>query len=149
MIEIQKNYSDTLNINSAFLKQAVQLTLDHLDQPELDITLRLTNDPEMRQLNQTFRGIAKTTDVLAFKQDVIDPETNRLYLGDIIISLDRAAQQAQDEGHPLDHEAAILVIHGTLHLLGYDHAEPEAKKEMWKVQKEIYQRLIEQTGENN
>lgn len=146
MIEIQNNFPDTFNIDTSFLKQAAQLTLSHLDKPEMDITLRLTNDSEMRQLNQTFRGIAETTDVLAFNQNEIDPETNRLYLGDIIISTECTAKQAMDEGHPLDHEAAILVIHGTLHLLGYDHAEPEQKNEMWKVQKEIFKRLIKQTG---
>ena len=147
MIEIQKNLPNRLKVDIALLKQAIQLTLDHLDKPEMDITLRLTNDPEMRQFNQTFRDIANTTDVLAFNQDEIDPETNRLYLGDIIISIERAAQQAQVEGHPLDHEVAILAIHGVLHLLGYDHAEPEGKNQMWKVQKKIFKRLIEQTGE--
>lgn len=147
MIEIQNNFPDTFNIDTSFIQQAAQLTLDHLDKSGMDITLRLTNDAEMRQLNQTFRGFDKTTDVLAFVQNEIDPETNRLYLGDIIISTERAAQQAHDEGHPIDHEAAILVIHGTLHLLGYDHAEPEGKNEMWKIQKEIFNRLNKQPGE--
>ncbi len=149
MIDIQKNLPEYLKIDTKLLKQAINLTLINLEKPALDITLRLTDDAEMRQLNQTFRKVAKSTDVLAFNQDTIDPETNRLYLGDIIISVDRARQQAQEHGHPLDHEAAFLAIHGTLHLLGYDHHNPEEKKEMWELQENIFQRLMDKTGDKS
>lgn len=146
MIEIQKNLPMALKIDANLLKKAIQMTLEILAKPEMDITLRLTGDQEMRQLNQTFRGIAHTTDVLAFNQDTIDPETNRLYLGDIIISVDRARQQAQEHGHSLEQEAAFLTIHGTLHLLGYDHARPEDHREMWKIQQEIFTQLTQANG---
>lgn len=147
MIEIQKNFSHNFKVNKKLLKQAIQLTLDTLEKPEMDITLRLTHDAEMRQLNQTFRGIARSTDVLAFNQETLDPETEQLYLGDIIISVERANQQAQEQGHSLDLETAFLAIHGTLHLLGFDHYEPEEKKEMWVIQEDIFQRLLKQTRE--
>lgn len=149
MIEIQKNLPEYLKMNTELLKKAIQSTLHHLEKPEMDITLRLTGDAEIRQLNQTFRGIASSTDVLAFNQDTIDPETDRLYLGDIIISIDRAIQQAQEHGHTPDHEAAFLAIHGTLHLLGYDHAEPEEKRIMWDLQEEIFRQLISKNGGNS
>jgi probable rRNA maturation factor len=146
MIEIQNNYPKAPKINTSLLKKAIILTLNQLEKSELDITLRLTDDSEMRQLNQEFRCLDKSTDVLAFNQDTIDPETNRLYLGDIIISVNRASQQSQEQGHSIDHEAAILAIHGTLHLLGYDHDSPEDKRKMWAMQKEIFQHLTNTIG---
>lgn len=147
MIEIQNIFSNSFKINKKLLKQAIQLTLDKLEKPEMDITLRLTQDAEMRQLNQTFRGIARSTDVLAFNQETLDPETGRLYLGDIIISVERANQQAQEQGHSMDFEIVLLAIHGTLHLLGFDHYEPEDQREMWAIQEAIFQQLIKQTRE--
>lgn len=146
MIDIQENHSRNQKIDRDLLRQAVVLTLDYLDTPETDITLRLTSDGEMRQLNQAFRGIAESTDVLAFNQDTMDPETNRLYLGDIAISIDRAKQQAQEQGHSMDQEAAFLAIHGTLHLLGYDHDNPEDQRAMWGIQEEVFNHLINKSG---
>ena len=149
MIEIQMDLPEYQKINSELLKKAIHRTLSHLEKPEMDITLRLTGDAEMRQLNQTFRGIGSSTDVLAFNQDTIDPETDRLYLGDIIISIDRVIQQAQDHAHTADNEAAFLAIHGTLHLLGYDHAESEEKRKMWKLQEEIFRQVIKENGDGS
>jgi probable rRNA maturation factor len=149
MIEIQKYYPDYLELDTEFVEKALRLTLEHLEKFDVDLTLRLTRDPEIRQMNQTFRSLAQTTDVLAFNQDMINPETNRLYLGDIIISVDRAMQQAQEQGHSLDHEVAFLAIHGVLHLLGYDHAQPEDKKEMWGLQNEIFDNLIHNKGKES
>ena len=141
-IEIQKPTSKHLDINQNLLKNAVKTTLDTLDKPDMDITLRLTNDAEMRQLNQTFRGMAKTTDVLSFNQDYVDPETGRFYLGDIVISVERALQQAPANGHTLDEECAFLAVHGTLHLLGYDHYTPEEQEKMWGLQDAIFNQII-------
>lgn len=142
MIEIQKQTSIGPEVDQDLLEFAISKTLEVLQKPPIDITLRLTDDAEMRQLNQTFRGIAKTTDVLSFNQDFIDPETTRLYLGDIIISVEQAAQQASENNHTLDEECAFLAIHGTLHLLGFDHYEPEQKEEMWQLQDKIYETVI-------
>ena len=142
MIEIQQEASTHPKITHAMIKHAIEKTLAFLDNPEMDITIRLTSDGELRQMNQTFRGIANTTDVLAFNQDTIDPETGRLYLGDIIISVERALQQAPDNDHSLDEECAFLAIHGTLHLLGFDHYELEEKQEMWGLQDKIYMSTI-------
>lgn len=143
MIEIQQETSTHPKINQTLIKHAIEKTLAFLGKSEMDITLRLTSDGELRQMNQTFRGLAKTTDVLAFNQDTIDPETGRLYLGDIIISVDRALQQAPGNDHSLDEECAFLAIHGTLHLLGYDHYEPKEQQEMWQLQDKIYLNAIQ------
>jgi probable rRNA maturation factor len=97
----------------------------------------ITGDTELQQLNKDFLGIDSPTDVLSFPSDEVDPSTGKLYLGDIIISYPRAVQQAQGEGHPVSAELELLIIHGTLHLLGYDHGESEEKQRMWAVQTEI------------
>ncbi|MBL0348565.1 rRNA maturation RNase YbeY [Candidatus Villigracilis affinis] len=70
-----------------------------------------------------------------------DPETGAQYLGDIVISIPRAMLQAQAGGHPLEAEVQLLVVHGTLHLLGHDHAEVEEKARMWQAQAEVMSRL--------
>ena len=70
-----------------------------------------------------------------------DPDTGHLYLGDIIISLPIALTQSASAGHPLQNELQLLVVHGMLHLLGYDHADPEMKKEMWELQAKLLAEL--------
>ena len=87
MIDFQFDSTSKVELDSKRLIQAVIKTLDILKKPDMDITLRLIDDGEMHQLNQTFRGEDKTTDVLSFNQDVQDPETGRFYLGDILISV--------------------------------------------------------------
>ena len=66
-----------------------------------------------------------------------DPDTNHVYLGDVIISFDKALKQADQAGHPVLVELKLLVVHGVLHLLGYDHAEPGQKSRMWDTQNKI------------
>lgn len=141
MIEIHLAKPDLSTVDEAFLQTAVERTLKFLKKTEMDITLRLTDDEEMQQLNQTFRGEDKTTDVLSFNQDSLDPETGRTYLGDIVISLPRAEKQAAAQGHSLTAECAFLAIHGTLHLLGYDHDEPAEKEAMWSLQDQIFSEI--------
>ena len=79
--------------------------------------------------------------MLSFPADFTDPETEAPYLGDILISFPRAKSQADTIGHSVIDELQVLVVHGVLHLLGYDHAIPEEKEEMWTIQREIFQQL--------
>jgi probable rRNA maturation factor len=79
--------------------------------------------------------------VLAFPAADPDPESGVPYLGDILISVDRARAQAQQAGHPLESEVRLLVVHGVLHLLGHDHGEPMAKSRMWLAQAEVLRSL--------
>ncbi len=144
MIEIQKEVTTYPEIKRDMLIFAISETLSKLDSKDSDVTLRLTDDEEMRQLNASYRNTNLTTDVLSFNQDLIDPETGHLYLGDIIISLDRAAQQAPENGHSLDEECAFLAIHGTLHLLGYDHAQEEERQKMWELQDRIFKQILDE-----
>lgn len=138
MIDYQFDSKSKAEIDSNRLVQSVVKTLDILKKPDMDITLRLIDDDEMHHLNHTFRGEDKTTDVLSFNQDIQDPETGQFYLGDILISVPQAAIQAADHNHSLQDEITFLSIHGTLHLLGYDHYSEEEKAIMWPLQDKIF-----------
>lgn len=129
-------------LESALLERAARFTLDHEFAPaNADMTIVLTDDRQLHELNLEYLGVDAPTDVLSFPASESDPETGQLYLGDILISIPRATQQAQAAGHPLEAEVQLLVVHGTLHLLGHDHAEAEEKIKMWNAQAEVMTRL--------
>jgi probable rRNA maturation factor len=88
-------------------------------------------------LNRQFRGIESPTDVLSFESGEKDPDSGQVYLGDIVISYDRAVQQASSAGHPTQNEVILLAIHGALHLIGYDHSTEEEKQQMWAIQQKM------------
>jgi probable rRNA maturation factor len=102
-----------------------------------EITIVIDDDAHIQNLNFQFLGIDAPTDVLSFPSDEIDPETENRYLGDIIISYPRAVAQAQAAGHSVESELQLLVVHGTLHLLDYDHTDENEKRNMWEVQRNI------------
>lgn len=135
-IESTQDFSDI-----SLLEQAARLTLIQESAPNADMTIVLTDDSQLHELNREYLGIDSPTDVLSFPASESDPETGAAYLGDILISIPRATQQAQAAGHSLEAETQLLVIHGTLHLLGYDHAEAEEKARMWKAQADVLERL--------
>jgi probable rRNA maturation factor len=108
-----------------------------------DLSVVIEDDAHLQELNHTFLGIDASTDVLSFPSGEAqpDPETGRVYLGDVIISFPRATEQAAAAGHAVEDELRLLVVHGVLHLLGHDHAADEEKARMWSVQAEVLQEL--------
>ena len=98
-----------------------------------ELNIFFCDDETIRSYNREYRGVDRATDVLSFPllqdgiptADDIDPETGRIPLGDIVISLDRAHAQAREYGHSFERELAFLCVHSVLHLLGYDHMEPD------------------------
>ena len=104
---------------------------------EGDLTVALSDDGHLREMNRQYLGVDAPTDVLSFPASETDPESGARYLGDILISIPRARAQAASAGHPLEAEVQLLVVHGVLHLLGFDHAGPRQKSRMWKAQAEI------------
>lgn len=99
-----------------------------------EITVRVTDDAELRALNGHYRAIDKPTDVLTFNaQSAAEVSARDPYLGDIVISMERC--RAQAKRRPVDDELALLVVHGALHLLGHDHMTPDDKRAMWAVQR--------------
>jgi len=101
------------------------------------LTVTLASAERVHELNKQYAGIDSTTDVLSFPAEseayAVDPG-DPPYLGDVIIAYPVAEQQAKDAGIPLLVELQTLAIHGTLHLLGYDHDTPDRQAEMWAIQ---------------
>ena len=91
---------------------------------EIEMTVRITGDRELRRLNRTYLGIDAPTDVLSFAG-------SDGYLGDLAVSWPAVVRQAETHGHSTDAEAALLCVHGLLHLAGWDHATPAQERAMW------------------
>jgi len=124
------------------LERAAEAALAHASQSlESELSIILTNDARLQELNLNYLGIDAPTDVLSFPASETDPETGARYIGDILISVPRAQAQANAAGHPLEAEVQLLVVHGVLHLLGHDHAQAEEKARMWQAQAEVLERL--------
>ena len=124
------------------LERAALATLEQAGETlDSDLTIVLTTDARLQELNRDFLGIDAPTDVLSFPASELDPETGARYIGDILISIARAESQARAAGHSLESEVQLLVVHGVLHLLGHDHAEATEKARMWKAQAEVLERL--------
>ena len=140
MIHIESNFP----VSEDLIERAANAALSHHasgESPEAELTIVLTDDTRLRELNRDYLGMDAPTDVLSFPASETDPETGAHYLGDILVSVARARAQAEAAGHPLESELQLLVVHGVLHLLGYDHAQAEEKARMWKTQADILEGL--------
>ena len=110
-----------------------------------EVSVLIAEQEKVHELNRAYLDEDRPTDVLSFpmlapdaeKVRFVAPPDGLVHLGEIIISLPQAVQQAQERGHSASREIAILTIHGVLHLLGYDHAEPGPGREMRRREKEI------------
>jgi len=139
-IDFADPYADQLN--NSQIEHCVLTTLEHQGATlDTDLSILVDNDSRIQRLSREFMGIDAPTDVLAFPAGHVDPDTGRVYLGDVIISFPQAKNQADQAGHSLSAEINMLVVHGVLHLLGYDHHEPEGKSEMWSAQSQILSSL--------
>jgi probable rRNA maturation factor len=108
-----------------------------LQKQDLELTIVLTDDAEVHELNRQYREVDAPTDVLSFPVGETDLDSGNFYLGDIVLSIPRAEAQAKAEGRSLEDELRLLVVHGVLHLLGYDHADEAEQAEMWAEQAAI------------
>ena len=124
---------------------------------EAEVSVVLTDNPSIQEINRDYRQIDRPTDVLSFPmvdyerpadfcgleeqaEDYFNPETGELMLGDIIVSVDKVEEQAEKYGHSQARELAFLVAHSMLHLFGYDHMEEEERLVMERKQAEILER---------
>ncbi len=131
-------------------RQDIIAVLEHGSYEEdYEISISFVNNEEMRSLNERYRGIDKETDVLSFplaeffegdfEEEDGDTEyiEEEIVLGDIVISTEMALKQSKEYGHSVKRELAFLLVHGMLHLLGYDHKDEASEKEMFDIQEEI------------
>lgn len=106
--------------------------------PASEVSIILADNSYLQELNFTYRGIDSPTDVLSFcLQDDLPGQGDDYILGDVVISMERAREQALEYGHSLQREIAFLAVHGMLHLIGYDHETLEAEGVMKKKQDEV------------
>ncbi len=142
MIDIS-NYTTHSEIDIDIIRQAALLTLSAHKSEGYELSILLTNDDHIAELNREYRNIGSPTDVLAFP--MLPNDDNSLIdskiLGDVVISLETAERQANTEKHTFADEIAFLTVHGILHLLGYDHHTPEDAKRMFNKQTAILQQM--------
>ena len=125
------------------LKAVALRVLQLVEHDQSELSVALIGNAEMRKLNAKFRNKDYPTDVLSFPVEEGLPGAVRL-LGDVIISVDKARQQAKERGRSLDEEMVTLLIHGVLHLLGYDHERsPKDARIMGRLEKKIYRALCD------
>ena len=154
---LENEYEGTADIDcEAIAGQVIEATVDYVKCPfECEVNLMLVGNEEIQQINQEQRGIDRPTDVLSFpmidyeepacfdglEEDTaaFHPDTGELMLGDIVISMDKAKEQAEAYGHSLQREYAFLIAHSMLHLFGYDHMEENERVVMEEKQEEILQ----------
>jgi len=140
-------------------KRVVEACLDYEECPyESEVSILLTDDDQIQQINQEFRKINAPTDVLSFPSieyitpgdfskleeniaESFHPETGELLLGDIVISVDRAKIQAKEYGHSIEREIAFLTAHSMFHLFGYDHMEEVERIRMEVKQNNVLEKL--------
>jgi len=146
IVEVQIDEQFQSLVQSEPLHQAGLATLIHqrVGGP-CELAVVVTDDEALRELNRRYRGVDAPTDVLAFPDETRGPFVGApglpRYLGDVIISFPRAEAQAAEAGHDVQAELQLLVVHGVLHLLGYDDAVEEQRAQMWAAQAEILQAL--------
>ena len=122
---------------AALVKKAAAAALraEGVDEP-CEIGVTLTNDEGIHAINREQRGVDRPTDVLSFPIDEMDYDTNRRYLGDMVLSLERAEAQGEEYGGGFKHEAQYLTVHSVLHLLGYDHERNEEDTRLMRTKEE-------------
>ncbi|MGI6641316.1 MAG: rRNA maturation RNase YbeY [Limnochordia bacterium] len=134
-------------ITRAFLEVLAREGAD----PDVEVSLTFVDDEQIRVLNREYRAKDTATDVLSFPQDDEDgfmsiPGMPQV-LGDIVISLPRAEEQAETFGHSLEREVVYLAVHGLLHLLGFDHEDEEGRAEMRAREEAVMEAIGLRRGE--
>ena len=146
-----KTDPETLTVDDEIgseIMRAVEFIGENYDAADCEVSITLTDDEHIHDLNRKYRGIDRPTDVLSFAfnesdepEIIYDDEDHVDALGDIIVSLDRARAQSIEYGHSFKREIIFLIVHGMLHLLGYDHMEESDRLEMEAEQKFIMSEL--------
>ncbi len=154
-IQIQ-NQQSAQKIQTSLLEQILERALRHLACEGQEVSVLLVDDQQIQKLNRQYRHKDYPTDVLAFcQQDSrgrppslpksrrrVDRDVRPYLLGDIVISIPTAQRQAEEMGHSLKQELKILLIHGLLHLLGYDHIQDDEAAVMQEKEAELLARVL-------
>ncbi|WP_420829654.1 rRNA maturation RNase YbeY [Crassaminicella indica] len=125
------------------IRKAVDLCLEKEGiSKEIEVSISFVDNEEIHILNRDFRGVDRPTDVLSFPQYVNIKEIEEpICIGDIVISLERAKEQADEYGHSFEREVLFLTVHSMFHLFGYDHDTEENRKIMRKKEEEVLEEM--------
>ena len=146
VIRVDRDFQE--RIDKRWLRQLVKESLRaHSLEAQVELSLLVTDDATVRELNRTYRGKDKATDVLSFALEAdrrggaaagfVMPPGEMVHLGEVIVSYPKAVEQAAERLHPVEDELALLVVHGVLHLLGYDHDKPGREREMRSMERKV------------
>ncbi len=138
MFELINNSNQKIK-EEKLLNDYIKYLVKKLDLEKCEFNIIIIDNKEIRKINREYRNIDRETDVISFAlEDNLDIKYDDFrLLGDIYISLDKAYAQAMEYGHSRERELCFLITHGILHLLGYDHMEPEDEKEMFTLQESL------------
>ncbi len=149
----QNKFKVTKEIRN-LVRLAVKTSLEYMEFPQnCEISVMFCDNERIKRLNRNHRDIDRVTDVLSFplfeydeNGEIIEDELDfnpegEMMLGDIVISLERAAQQAEEYGHSFEREIGFLTVHSMLHLFGFDHMTPEDEEDMFEYQREILEEM--------
>ncbi len=139
MVVIQNSIKDTL-INEQALTNTLQQVINDLGKGESELLIRLVDQNEIQNLNKTYRHQDKPTNVLSFPSD-LPIEIDEAILGDVVICTQVVTQEAKAQNKTFDHHLIHMAIHGTLHLLGYDHIEEDEAQQMENLEIKILEKI--------
>ena len=144
-MSIEVSNESGLDVSEAELISVARFVIGQMQvNPGAELSMVLLDSAAMADLHMRWMDLPGPTDVMSFPMDELEPggrpdasEPGPAMLGDIVLCPQFAAEQAATAGHDLEHELALLTVHGVLHLLGYDHAEPDEEKEMFALQRRL------------
>ncbi|HEU0189701.1 MAG TPA: rRNA maturation RNase YbeY [Mycobacterium sp.] len=149
-MSIEVSNESGLDVSEVELVSVARFVLAKMNvNPAAELSMVLLDTPAMADLHMRWMDLPGPTDVMSFPMDELEPggrpdapEPGPAMLGDIVLCPEFAAGQAEAAGHSLGHELALLTVHGVLHLLGYDHAEPDEEKEMFALQRRLLEEWV-------
>jgi probable rRNA maturation factor len=155
VIRVDKGFQG--RIDKRWLRRLVKEAIAaHGGEAEVELSLLITDDATVRELNKKYRGKDKTTDVLSFALEAdkrgdaaagfVMPPGEMVHLGEVIVSYPKAAEQAAERNRAVEDELALLVVHGVLHLLGYDHDKPVREREMRSMEQRVLSAVQGRSG---
>ncbi len=135
ILQVDQAFQDAVSREQ--LERAASVTLEACGEDGAALSIVITDENTIRGLNKQYRGTDQSTDVLSFPADYVDPDLERAYMGDVLISFPTARAQSEEQDHGVEEELQLLVVHGVLHLLGYDHVDKMGQEEMADLQRRI------------
>ncbi len=139
------NQQESSKIKHSILRKVAKCVLERFGEERASLSVVLVDDETISYYNETYLSHEGPTDVISFPQregEVLSPKEE--LLGDVMISVERAKAQAEEYGHSLEEEVILLLIHGILHLLGWDDKDPEERSEMEKEQERLLRECYQQ-----